>query len=299
MGNINFRERRIFALFSSTFVSLLTTMLLLHQCFVSNGEIFTALSHWETLIRVENNFVELLDKLVVKKSVDIPRMEELEKFLKKVKPIVEKASSRPEQFVSHPVNGFLIIKRFNSNWLEVERILNGSDNDLSKSINLHKPLFPKHEDLTGAIEGLFRLQETYKLNAQKIVDGELSRQYPNATMETEDCFQVGLMAYHNKDYERAKEWMNEALKKLDPVVYSGYLTQQLLKEYIAWCEYETGNTAEALTITKQLLIEESLSAKTFTIPDQRTKKSSSKHKLKNAVSAPWPNYRIITTTTDA
>ena len=119
--------------------------------------------------------------------------------------------------------------------------------ELSKTINLHKPLFPQYEDLVGAVEGLFRLQEIYHIPAQDIVDGSLSKNYPNATMKTEDCFQVGLIAYHDKDYERAKEWMLEGLRKYQPTVYSGFLSRKILLEFIAWCEYEVSITSYAHT----------------------------------------------------
>ena len=59
-------------------------------------------------------------------------------------------------------------------------------------------------------------------------------------METEDCFQVGLIAYHDKDFERAKEWMVEGLRKFQPTIYSGYLSRKVLQEFVAWCEYEVG-----------------------------------------------------------
>jgi hypothetical protein len=59
-------------------------------------------------------------------------------------------------------------------------------------------------------------------------------------METEDCFQVGLIAYHDKDFERAKEWMVEGLRKFQPTIYSGYLSRKILQEFVAWCEYEVG-----------------------------------------------------------
>ena len=111
--------------------------------------------------------------------------------------------------------------------------------ELSKSIDLHKPLFPQYEDLVGAVEGLFRLQEVYQLPARDIVDGKLSENFPLATMATEDCFQVGLIAYHDKDFERAKEWMVEGLRKYQTTtIYSGYLSKKVLQEFIAWCEYE-------------------------------------------------------------
>ena len=109
---------------------------------------------------------------------------------------------------------------------------------LRESINLHKPLFPSLEDLKGATDGLFRLQDIYELSAQKISDGQLSVKYQSATMKAEDCFQVGLIAYGEMNYDRAKEWMVVALKKLDLKVYTGYLTRRALQEYIAWCEYE-------------------------------------------------------------
>ena len=118
------------------------------------------------------------------------------------------------------------------------RILTHSFLELSKSIDLHKSLFPEYEDLVGAVEGLFRIQEIYHLPARDIVDGNLSPNYPRATMETEDCFQVGLIAYHDKDFERAKEWMKEGLRKYQPNIYSAYLSRRVLQEFIAWCEYE-------------------------------------------------------------
>ena len=112
--------------------------------------------------------------------------------------------------------------------------------ELSKSIDLHQPLFPEYTDLVGAVTGLFRLQEIYHLQARDIADGNLSKNFPHALMETEDCFQVGLIAYHDKDFERAKEWMNEGLRKFQPTIYSGYLTKKVLQEFVAWCEYEVG-----------------------------------------------------------
>ena len=100
------------------------------------------------------------------------------------------------------------------------------------------PLFPKYEDLTGAVDGIFRLQEIYHIPARAIADGKLSVNYPHARMKTEDCFQVGLIAYHENDFERAKEWMIEGLQKYRTTIYSSYLSKKVLQEFIAWCEYE-------------------------------------------------------------
>lgn len=113
--------------------------------------------------------------------------------------------------------------------------------ELVKSIDLHRPLFPQHQDLIGAVEAFFRLQEVYLITARQITDGELSVNYPHVIMNTEDCFQVGLVAYQSKDFARTKEWISEALRKYQPGIYSSYLTINLLKEFIAWGEYEVSS----------------------------------------------------------
>lgn len=81
------------------------------------------MNHWDTLIRVENNFVQLLDQYVEERREDELKINNLRMFVKDVKPRVEEAMRKPEQFVSHPVNGLLMIKRFTSDWLEVESIV--------------------------------------------------------------------------------------------------------------------------------------------------------------------------------
>lgn len=127
MGNITFRERKLFSLFSSTFVALLTVVLLFRQCYIIDGDVFTALSHWKTLIRMENDFVKHLEAFVTANNEDFPRMIDLKTFLRDVKPRALEAAEAHDKFVSHPVNGVLMIKRFTSDWLEIEEIVkNGS-----------------------------------------------------------------------------------------------------------------------------------------------------------------------------
>ena len=127
MGNIKFRERRLFSLFSSTFVALLTIVLLLfRQCFIIEGEVFTALSDWGTIIRMENNFVKRLEEFVEANGDDFPRMKDLKKFLREVKPRALEAAEEEDKFISHPVNSLLMIKRFTSDWLEIREIVKNS-----------------------------------------------------------------------------------------------------------------------------------------------------------------------------
>lgn len=123
MGSIDFRERRLFSLFSSTFVVFMLLLLQFHQIFIIKGEVFSAFNEWETLIRMENNFVKLLEDFITTNGEKLPRMDDLKHFLNEVKPRVMEAVESPEKFISHPVNGFLLIKRFTSDWLEIELIL--------------------------------------------------------------------------------------------------------------------------------------------------------------------------------
>ena len=129
MANINFRERRLFALFSSTFVSLLTTMMMANHCAQVYGDFFTSLTQWETIIRVEDHLVRLLEEHIAKENAEggdgkKEDFKDLVKFFRNVKSQADEATQSPERFISHPVNSFLIIKRFTSDWLEMARILN-------------------------------------------------------------------------------------------------------------------------------------------------------------------------------
>ena len=101
-------------------------MMMANHCAHVYGDFFTSLTQWETIIRVEDHLVRLLEEHVDSEKGNNKKegFKDLVKFLQNVKTQADEATRSPERFISHPVNSFLIIKRFTSDWLEMERILN-------------------------------------------------------------------------------------------------------------------------------------------------------------------------------
>lgn len=102
-----------------------------------------------------------------------------------------------ETYISNPINAFLLTKRLTYDWDKLEQIIatdlgNGIflisklyakfKNNLIKYLEILENVtryknefnFPTEEDFRGATIGLQRLQQTYKIAASSMADGELN-----------------------------------------------------------------------------------------------------------------------------
>ena len=65
------------------------------------------------------------------------------------------------------------------------------------------------------LEGLMRLQDTYRLDTTKLANGVLNGKFYGPELTAQDCFELGRQTYNNGDYFHTNIWMEEALKKYD------------------------------------------------------------------------------------
>ena len=75
-------------------------------------------------------------------------------------------------------------------------------------------IWPTDEDFSGAATSLARLQDTYQLSIEDILEGRLANRTFNAQLSAADCFYVGKQSYFNGDSHLAINWIKEAMKKL-------------------------------------------------------------------------------------
>ncbi|CAK5047143.1 unnamed protein product [Meloidogyne enterolobii] len=54
------------------------------------------------------------------------------------------------------------------------------------------------DDLNGAIKGLLRLQDTYKLKTNDLANGIVEDININKQMDAKDCYEIGLAAYNEE-----------------------------------------------------------------------------------------------------
>lgn len=89
----------------------------------------------------------------------------------------EEASRNIQQYLSNPINAYLLVKRLTTDWKRIEELIT---EDVGKTFvanitNSRSDLkFPTDEDLNGAAVALMRLQDTYKLETAQVARGVLN-----------------------------------------------------------------------------------------------------------------------------
>lgn len=91
--------------------------------------------------------------------------------------------------IANPINAFLMIKRKISDWKNIEKQMKTNEaRELLDQLNLanYEGLkYPTEEDLTGAANGLLRLQDTYRLDPRDLAEGRIYKQQGNYTFDCE------------------------------------------------------------------------------------------------------------------
>lgn len=108
---------------------------------IVNCEQFTALVDLEHLIYREREMKSSLREYI---TLEENRLNVLKKFLQKVEDVHSSiVDNNLEGFLGHPVNSYVLIKRFNSEWPYMEQTVqhDNSEGKLLSSISYKFPLF--------------------------------------------------------------------------------------------------------------------------------------------------------------
>ncbi|KAG2456156.1 P4HA2 hydroxylase, partial [Polypterus senegalus] len=167
--------------------------------------------------------------------------------------LTRSSTSDPEGFLAHPVNAYKLVKRLNNEWAELENLVlqNPSDGFIS-NISLQRQFFPDDEDEKGAAKALMRLQDTYRLDPEKISKGQLPGVKFSAVLTVNDCFDMGKTAYGEEDYYHSVLWMQQALRQIDEGEKSSVSKSDIL-DYLSYSVYQMGDLARALELTRRLV----------------------------------------------
>ncbi|KAF7633076.1 Fe2OG dioxygenase domain-containing protein [Meloidogyne graminicola] len=166
---------------------------------------------------------------------------------------------------------FLLIKLINNQELftssaELQQLIN-IENKIPKIIenyiilenerleNLKRETrFPTEDDLNGAIQGLLRLQDTYKLKTKDLANGILLNNI-NIKKQMNDCYEIGMNAFNEKDYYHSLLWIQEAyernLYEESPEI-DGPNESEILN-ILSISLYKQGNLKRALEINNKLI----------------------------------------------
>ncbi|KAM7538844.1 hypothetical protein Aperf_G00000054791 [Anoplocephala perfoliata] len=191
-----------------------------------------------------------------------------------------------EETTTNPVSAFLAIQRLASNWsselstiLEVPNVDSDDAEGLvldikkgSKEFDSRMRLFirlkwyadmlPDESDVQGAMDAVFRLQQTYNISSLDIAEGKVLPSSTSPRLTDQQCMQFGQLSYGMGDYSHAIEWYMVVLDRIDAKRRTGksedendVISYVTLYDYLSYALGRSGRYKAALEITKKLLNE--------------------------------------------
>ncbi|NXF16522.1 P4HA2 hydroxylase, partial [Rhodinocichla rosea] len=174
-------------------------------------------------------------------------------WAEKMDVLTSKSASDPEGYLAHPVNAYKLVKRLNTDWLELENlVLQDTTNGFIANLTIQRQFFPTEEDETGAAKALMRLQDTYKLDPETLSRGNLPGTKYRSSLTVGDCFGMGKTAYNDGDYYHTVLWMEQALKQHDEGEDTTVSKVEIL-DYLSYAVFQFGDLHRAMELTRRLI----------------------------------------------
>ncbi|CAF89269.1 unnamed protein product, partial [Tetraodon nigroviridis] len=146
-------------------------------------------------------------------------------FYAKVSDLHTELYNSPATALTNPLVAFTLIKRLQSEWLNVVNSNEALENAraLRSGYEEVEAELPSLEDLQGAAKGLMRLQDVYCLQVSSLVRGHFQRVAGSQSVDVhlpavsvqlsgDDCFLVGKVAYDQEDYYHSVHWLEESVR---------------------------------------------------------------------------------------
>ncbi|OWF50339.1 prolyl 4-hydroxylase subunit alpha-2-like [Mizuhopecten yessoensis] len=135
------------------------------------GEMFTSLAAMQSALWAEREIAATINDYVQEEETRLAKLKQLAADMDNHS---RRVQENPEKFLGNPVNAYLLIKGFTIDWdRDVTREITTPKPDLEERIQKLKESLPSYEDLNGAVVALLRLQDTYKLDTDRIAGGDL------------------------------------------------------------------------------------------------------------------------------
>lgn len=148
------------------------------------------------------------------------------------------------------------MKRLYLDWPDINtEISQGAGHDFQNNYQylIENKLLPTAYDIGGAAEAIFRLQETYSIDAEAFASGKIDGVEVDATMSAKDCYDLGYQAYAGKNYEKGSEWLYESYRRTKSEKKETSVNWIGLMDALSNSFFQLGNVEGAYNITKELL----------------------------------------------
>ncbi|KAL8191323.1 UNVERIFIED_CONTAM: Prolyl 4-hydroxylase subunit alpha-3 [Gekko kuhli] len=227
------------------------------------AETFTSMLSIQQALATER---ELLRSLLMYLEDETSRIEDLRRFYRKIQALHQGA----EGTVANPLSAYTLIKRLQSDWLNVVYSREASENSraLKSGYQRLEKNLPAFEDLEGAARAVMRLQDVYSLSVKGLAQGKFQRvsgtplsdiysPRQDFSLSADDCFQIGKVAYDMEDHYHSIAWLEEAVS-LFRVSYGSWNTEdegslEDALDHLAFSYFKAGNISHALSLSQEFL----------------------------------------------
>ncbi|XP_028331385.1 prolyl 4-hydroxylase subunit alpha-1-like isoform X2 [Gouania willdenowi] len=233
---------------------LLILTLAVTSCSAHN-DVFSSIGHMTDLLWMEKDLVKFLKDYI---RAENDKLQKVKEWVARLDVLSAVAIEQPEDFLSHPVNAYKLVKRLNTEWKDLEKlVLTDVTNVFISKLSVMKQNFPTDEDQSGAAKALLRLQDTYQLDTHTLSTGRLPGSSGSAPLSVDECYDVGRVAYSESDFYHAALWMKRALELLEDKEVStrGEALHKVVDvlDYLSFSVYQQGALQDALYYTRRLL----------------------------------------------
>nr|CAD2186758.1 unnamed protein product [Meloidogyne enterolobii] len=232
---------------------LLINLLFILIKLINSQDLFTSSAELQQLVHVEKEIPKIIENYILLENKRLENLKSIaNKYLKEESELFE---LEPKS-VLNPLIALRVIKKLTKTWKEIKKEIQSdlAENYLKNISNQRETRFPNEADLNGAIQGLLRLHDTYKLKTKDLANGIVEDININKQMDAKDCYEIGLAAYNEEDYYHSILWMEEANERY-------YLLEKEFREInksdilniLSVSLYKQGNLKRALIINDKLI----------------------------------------------
>nr|CAD2169257.1 unnamed protein product [Meloidogyne enterolobii] len=220
---------------------------------INSQELFTSSAELQQLVHVEKEIPKIIENYIL---LENKRLENLKSILNEYLKEESELFELEPKSVLNPLNAFRVIKKLAKTWEEISKEIQSdlAENYLKNISNQRETRFPNEDDLNGAIQGLLRLQDTYKLKTKDLANGIVEDININKQMDAKVCYEIGLAAYNEEDYYHSILWMEEANERYYLLEKeSTEINKSDILNILSISLYKQGNLKRALIINDKLI----------------------------------------------
>ncbi|XP_075144540.1 prolyl 4-hydroxylase subunit alpha-2 [Haematobia irritans] len=184
------------------------TLLATFGVLLTNGEFYSSIYKMSEVMDFELKMLKNMQKFLRKNQ---NKLNYLKERLAEYERERDEALTQGPVYFENPVNKYLLTKRLTADWDRLENVLQYKEGE--KILKKIENTIVEKSELDGALEGVLRLHDVYRLNASDIARGFIQGVQYDVHFQARHCFDLGKKAMETNFPKLAYGWFMEAFRR--------------------------------------------------------------------------------------